>query len=196
MRLSLIVAMDKNRVIGRGGTLPWRLSADLKRFKSLTMGHHLIMGRKTFESIGVPLPGRVSIVLKRLASPYDYEFFDEQGLTRRLYKQPATSETHFSPEDPLPLAFVPNLEEALTLTDDDPEIFVIGGAQIYELTLPRANRLYVTHVEAEVDGDTFFPSFDWSEWRLVEETHHAADTRNEFPHRYCIYDRILPSPKR
>ena len=76
----------------------------------------------------------------------------------------------------------------------DPEVFVIGGAQIYELALPRAERLYVTHVEAEVEGDTFFPSFDWSEWQRVEETHHAADTKNQFPHRFCIYDRISPSP--
>jgi dihydrofolate reductase len=192
MRLSIIVAMAHNRVIGRGGALPWRLSADLKRFKSLTMGHHLIMGRKTYDSIARPLPGRISIVLKRRASPYDYDFFDEAGLPRRLYKQARDFETTFSPNEPLPLAFAPSFDEALLLAGDDSEVFVIGGAQIYELALPLADRLYVTHVEAEVEGDTFFPAYDPADWRLVEETSHAADTKNEFPHRFCIYDRIKP----
>ena len=120
MRISLIVAMDRNRVIGRGGALPWKLSADLKRFKALTMGHHLIMGRKTFESLPRLLPGRVSIVLKRLASPYDYELFGEQGRPRRLYKQSPDPSVGFSSEEPLPLAFAPNLDEALTLATGDP----------------------------------------------------------------------------
>ena len=190
MRLSLIVAMDRNRVIGRGGTLPWRLSADLKRFKALTMGHHLIMGRKTFESIKILLPGRITIVLKHLASPYDYAFSDERGLPRLLYKEQPSLNIQYSPNEPLPLAFAPNLDMALKLAGADPEVFIIGGAQIYELALPRADRLYVTHVEAEVEGDTYFPAVDWSQWRLLEETRHEADTKNEFPHRFCIYDRI------
>jgi dihydrofolate reductase len=176
MRLSIIVAMDRNRVIGRGGTLPWRLSADLKRFKALTMGHHLIMGRKTYDSIGRTLPGRTSIVISR----------DQETLARRV------SEGIAAVRDG-DLIFTNSLESAVSLAAPDPEVFIIGGAQIYELALPRANRLYVTHVEAEVEGDTFFPTYDPAEWQRVEETHHAADTRNEFPHRFCIYDRILPS---
>ena len=173
MRLSIIVAMAPNRVIGRGGTLPWRLSADLKRFKSLTMGHHLIMGRKTYESIGRPLPGRTSIVISR----------GQETLARRA------SEGNAVQHDGR-LVLTDSLESAIGLAAPDSEVFVIGGAQIYELALPRADRLYVTHVDAEVEGDTFFPAYDPAEWRRVEETHHAADTNNEYTHRYCIYDRI------
>lgn len=175
MRLSIIVAMAQNHVIGRGGTLPWRLSADLKRFKSLTMGHHLLMGRKTFESIGRPLPGRTSIVISR----------SQETLAQRA------SEGNAAPQIES-LTFAKSLESAIGIAASDTEVFVIGGAQIYELALPLVDRLYVTHVEAEVEGDTFFPAYDPSEWRLVEETTHAADTKNEFPHRFCIYDRIKP----
>ncbi len=180
MTLSLIVAMDKGRVIGRGGTLPWKLSADLKRFKSLTMGHHLIMGRKTFESIGRALPGRTSIVLSRRGTGYR-----GQGT--------GDADCFLSPV-PCSLLYAETLATAIQLAEADSEVFIIGGAQIYELALPRADRLYVTHVEAEVEGDTFFPAYDPDEWRRVEETVHAADTKNEFPHRFCIYDRIFPSP--
>ena len=190
MRLSIIVAMAKNRVIGRRGALPWRLSADLKRFKALTMGHHLLMGRKTFESIGRPLPGRISIVLKRLASPYDYQFLDSAQRPLRLYRQKGAAKKTFSPDEPLPLAFAENFDVALELAAGDDEAFVIGGASIYELALPLADRLYVTHVEAEVEGDTYFPAYDVSLWRLVEKSHYPADEKNEFPHLFCIYDRI------
>jgi dihydrofolate reductase len=175
MRISIIVAMAQNRVIGRRGTLPWRLSADLKRFKSLTMGHHLIMGRKTYESIGRPLPGRTSIVISR----------GQETLARRASEGNAATQIEN-------LMFTNSLESAMDIAASDPEVFVIGGAQIYELALPRADRLYVTHVEADVAGDTFFPAYDPAEWRLVEETAHAADTKNEFPHRFCIYDRTKP----
>ncbi|MGI8978746.1 MAG: dihydrofolate reductase [Pirellulaceae bacterium] len=178
MRLSIIVAMDRNRVIGRGGTLPWRLSADLKRFKALTMGHHLIMGRKTFESIGRALPGRTSIVITH-----------NEGLV--LKDKLALGQ--MAGEG---IIIQSSLVRAIKLAASDSEVFVIGGAQIYALALPRADRLYVTHVEAEVEGDTFFPSHDWNEWRQVEETDHAADTKNEFPHHFCIYDRITASPKK
>lgn len=184
MRLSLIVAMACNRVIGRDDKLPWRLSSDLKRFKTLTMGHHLIMGRKTFESLPRLLPGRTSLVISRSQEP---------GV--RGHDTPAQR----SGEGDLPLnygrlIFTQSLDDAMKLAANDPETFVIGGAQIYELALPRADRLYVTHVEAEVAGDTFFPDYDPAEWRCLEETEYAADTKNEFPHRFCIYDRIRPSP--
>src|SRR5678816_4428678 len=137
MHLSLIVALDRNRVIGRDGTLPWRLSADLKRFKALTMGHHLIMGRKTFDSLPRLLPGRTSVVVSR----------SQESLARRASEGNAGGDAE-------KLHFAPSLAAAISLAAADSEVFVIGGAQIYELALPRADRLYVTHVEAEVDGDT------------------------------------------
>ena len=169
-RLSIIVATTKNGVIGRGGKLPWRLSADLKRFKALTMGHHLIMGRKTFESIGRQLPGRTTIVMTR---------------------QPAGElATHASMTGVLAAA---SLDEALFQAAGDDELFVVGGAEIYALALPRADRLYVTWVDAGVEGDTFYPEIEWSTWRLVSEETHPADARNEHPTRFAVYDRIQPA---
>ena len=160
MRLSLIVAISENRVIGREGDLPWHLSADLQRFKRLTMGHHIIMGRTTYDSIGRPLPGRTSVVLSR----------------------PASLE--------LPNVYVvPSLEAALQLASGDDEAFVIGGAQIYALALPLVQRLYLTRVHAEVPGDTFFPDIDRATWELVEQSEHAADERNDFASTFSILDR-------
>jgi dihydrofolate reductase len=166
-RVSIIVAMANRHVMGRGGRLPWRLSADLKRFKALTMGHHLIMGRKTFESIGRPLPGRTSIVL-----------------TRQPVPEPAQK---FGASDVLTAA---SLDEALRQAQGDDEVFVVGGAEIYALALPRVERLYVTWVDADVEGDTFFPELDCREWRLVSEEPHSADANNEHPTRFAVYDRI------
>jgi dihydrofolate reductase len=165
-RLSILVAMAKNRVIGRGGQLPWRLSADLKRFKALTMGHHLIMGRKTFESIGRPLPGRTSIVLTR---------------------QPAQLAQRIGTSGPLLAA---SLDDALAQAKGDEEVFVVGGAEVYALSLPRADRLYVTWVDADVKGDTFFPELDWRAWRPVSDQSHPADAKNEYATRFVIYDRL------
>ena len=164
-RISLIVAMAQNQVIGRGGSLPWRLSADLKRFKTLTMGHSLAMGRKTFESIGRALPGRTSIVITRQA-----DYCARPGVL-----------------------VAPSLNSAIELAADDTELFVIGGGEIYRLAVPLAERMYVTLVDAEVAGDTFFPEVNLTEWRLVEQSHHAADEKNEYPHRFCIYERPRPT---
>lgn len=164
MRLSLIVAQTPQRVIGNAGGLPWRLSSDLKRFKSLTMGHHLIMGRKTYDSIGRPLPGRTSIVLSRHTLP--------EGT--------AAGVLH---------AFT--LEEALKLAAGDDEAFVIGGGEIYRQALPRVERLYLTEVEASVDGDTLFPELDMSQWRQSHAEFCPATEKDQFPHRYYVYDRIL-----
>lgn len=161
MRLSLIVAVARNGVIGRQGTLPWRLSADLKRFKSLTMGHHLIMGRKTFDSLdGRELPGRITIVLTR------------SGQVPPHIKQTSS------------------LDEALRMAAGDDEVFVIGGADIFALALPHADRLYVTWVEADVEGDVRLPAIDMNQWQLVEETPLPADAKNEYPTRFCIYERM------
>jgi dihydrofolate reductase len=161
MRLSLIVAMTRNGVIGRGGGLPWRLSTDLKRFKSLTMGHHLIMGRKTYESLGRPLPGRTAVVITR-QSNYIPQF---GGLVASGF------------------------DEALQSCEGDAEPFAIGGGEVFREALPRANRLYVTWVEADVSGDTNFPPWNPDGWRLVDSERHSADAKNEYDTTFCTYDR-------
>lgn len=167
MKLSVIAAVAENGVIGRGGALPWHLSTDLRRFKKLTMGHAILMGRKTWESIGRPLPGRTSIVISR---KNDYA--------------PGFDEVHVAA----------NLDEALAaarLADcDRDEVFIIGGARIYEMTLPHADRLLLTRVHADVEGDVFLPSVDWHQWDLVEEESHTADERNDFVHTFQVYQRI------
>lgn len=159
MRISCIVAMSENFVIGRDNTLPWHLPADLKRFKALTMGHHLIMGRKTYDSIGRPLPGRTSVVLSR--------------------------NPDFSPEN---VVVVDSFAAALQAVDGDSEAFVIGGESLYEAILPKANRLYLTYVHAEVDGDTYFPDRSLARWRLVEEETHPSDERNAYPYSFRLYE--------
>jgi len=166
MKLSIIVAVAENGVIGREGDLPWRLSADLRRFKRLTMGHAILMGRKTWESIGRPLPGRKSIVISRQG---DFATnFDE-------------------------VSVVGNLEEAISAASraSTEDVFAIGGAQIYAMALPHADRLLLTRVQAEVEGDVFFPEVDWDEWRLVEEESCAADEKNDFSHTYQTFERKI-----
>lgn len=153
--------MAENRVIGRGNALPWRLPADMKRFKALTMGHAVIMGRKTFDTMGKPLPGRRNIVLTR----------------DRRWSSPGVEVTH-------------DLAGALALAAGDSLVFVAGGAEIYGLALPRANRLDLTLVHATVDGDAFFPEFSPSEWSLVEDEKHAADDRHAFPFSFRRYQRV------
>ncbi len=157
-RMSLIAAMAANRVIGRDNRLPWRLPADLKRFKRLTMGHALIMGRKTFESIGRPLPGRSTIVVTRQTG----------------YAPPGVQVAH-------------SVQEALDLAGG--EAFIAGGAGLFQETLPVADRLYLTLIEKEFEGDTFFPDFDPSGWRLVEEERHEPDAEVPYGYRFQIYDR-------
>lgn len=134
--ISLVAAMARNRVIGAGGRMPWHLPEDLKRFKKLTMGAPLIMGRKTHDSIGGPLPGRRNIVVTR-----------RPGAIFR-----GCEVAH-------------SLDEALALAGDAPEVFVIGGAELYRAALPRAERLYLTRIDAEYPGDTVFPEFDPADWR-------------------------------
>lgn len=162
MRLSIIVAIADNGVIGHAGDLPWRLSADLKRFKALTMGHHLLMGRKTFDSIGTALPGRTSVVISR-----------------------------GQPQLPPGVHLAHSLEEAveMALTRGDDEAFVAGGAEIYAQALAIAERLYLTRVHAEPGGDTLFPAWNESEWREVFREEHPADDRNAHPYSFLIYER-------
>ncbi|XXF76784.1 dihydrofolate reductase [Myxococcaceae bacterium GXIMD 01537] len=160
MRLSAIVAMASNRVIGVGNALPWRLPADLKRFKQLTMGHTLVLGRKTYESIGRPLPGRAMVVLTR---------------------QPG-----YAPEG---VKVAHSLEEALALARGDSEVFIAGGADLYAQTMERLDRLYLTRIERDVPGDCFFPEVDLSAWRLIEEEHHPAATDADLPFAFLTYER-------
>jgi dihydrofolate reductase len=162
--LSIIAAVSENNVIGRDGGLPWRLSADLARFKRLTMGHAIIMGRRTWESIGRPLPGRTSIVISRQSN------WRTEGASVAGSLDAA-------------------LEVARQSDVDQSEVFVIGGAAVYALALPRAERLYLTRVHADVEGDVEFPAVDWNAWQLCEESHHAADERNDFAHTFQVWLR-------
>ena len=165
MLLSLIVAVAKNGVIGREGGLPWHLSADLQNIKKLTMGHSIIMRRKTFESIGRPLPGRQSIVITRNSDLT----FDGCEVGASLDEAVAIARRHSE------------------------QAFIIGGCQIYELALPRVDRLYWTQVFAHVDGVVCFPEIDWNGWKLTAEEHGTADERND--HDYCLreYQRLESS---
>ncbi len=163
MRVSIIAAVSTNGVIGRGNGLPWRQSTDLKRLKALTMGHHYIQGRKTYDTVGRPLPGRINIVITR---------------------QP-----DFAPDG---IVVVHSLEDALRVAEQagDAEPFVAGGAQIFEQALHRADRMYLTRIHADVEGDTFFPEFDdVSEWQLVDAEHYDADEKNEYPFSFLTYER-------
>jgi dihydrofolate reductase len=160
MRLSAIVAMASNRVIGVNNQLPWRLPADLARFKRLTMGHTLVMGRKTYESIGRPLPGRTTIVMTR----------------QRDYAPQGVKVAHA-------------VDEALALAQGDDEVFIIGGAELFAQTMDRLDRLYLTLIEREFPGDTSFPEVDLSTWKLIEQEHHPAPTPEALPYTFLTYER-------
>ena len=166
MRVSLIVAVARNGVIGRAGGLPWQISADLKRFKQLTLGKPVVMGRKTFDSIGRPLPGRTNIVI-----------------TRDPTYAPAGVVVTHSFEDALAQA----RDAARALGTD--EIAVIGGADIFRLALPLADRLHLTEVHAEVTGDTWFPPFDRAEWRDVSREDRDPDTPAGPAYSFVVLDR-------
>ena len=150
-RVCLIVAVADNGIIGRDGGLPWHLPDDLRRFKAVTSGHPIIMGRLTYESIGRPLPGRRNIVLSR-----DPEY------------RPAGVEMTGS------------FQAALAATADDEVVFVIGGAALFAETLPMADRIYLTRVHAAIEGDVWFPELDPQRWRLVSEELHGADSEHGF----------------
>ncbi|MDB5865468.1 MAG: Dihydrofolate reductase [Betaproteobacteria bacterium] len=159
-RLSLIVAMAKNRVIGADNKIPWHLPNELKLFKSLTMGHHIIMGRKTYESIGRLLPGRTTVIVTR----------------QREYAVAGAVVAH-------------SIDEALAACRGDAEVFVIGGADLFRVTLPVADRLYLTTVDAEPAGDTFMPALDTSAWKETSSQPFEADDKHAYAYRLVIYDR-------
>lgn len=157
--ISLIAAMDRQRGIGFRNQLPWRLSADLKRFRELTMGHHILVGRKTFASIGKPLPGRQMIIVTR-----DREFQAEGCFICHT------------------------VEQAISLAGEhgENEMFICGGAEIYNQTIALSDRLYLTDVDADVAADTFFPEFDEQEWIERERLFHPADEKNQFPFTFKL----------
>ncbi|PZN28397.1 MAG: type 3 dihydrofolate reductase [Proteobacteria bacterium] len=159
--LTLVVAAARNGVIGRDNRLPWRLSADLKYFKAVTMGKPVVMGRKTYESIGRPLPGRRNIVVSR---------------QRDLAIEGCI--------------VVPSLEAAWQAAADAPEIMVIGGEQIFREVLPQAGRIHLTRVHADVEGDTWMPELRPEEWREVHVEHHPADERNEYAFSIVQLERV------
>ena len=153
--------MARNRVIGADGKIPWHLPNELKLFKSLTMGHHMVMGRKTYESINRLLPGRTTVVVTR--------------------------QRHYS----VPGAVVANsISEALAACRGDSECFVIGGAELFRETLHFADRLYLTTVDAEPAGDTFMPEIDLSEWREISTQAFPADEKHAHGYRFTVYDRV------
>lgn len=162
--ISIIVAMSKNGVIGKDNKIPWHLSEDLKRFKQITMGHPIVMGRKTYLSIGKPLPGRKNIVITRNPD------FSVHGV----------HDVHI----------VHSLDEAIKGHKLDEEIFVIGGAEIYKLALPRADKIYLTKLEKEFNGNTYFPDQNLeNQFEKTEETATRLSEKNGLPYRFVTFRR-------
>ena len=147
MNISMIVAMSKNRVIGKDNVMPWHLSDDLKNFKKITIGKTIIMGRRTYDSIGKALPGRKNVILSRNLKDKDILVFD-------------------------------NLENALVDVGNEEEIFIIGGQDIYSQTINKANKLYLTTINDEIEGDKFFPDFDNSNWDIVDTKYYKKNKDN------------------
>jgi dihydrofolate reductase len=160
-RLSIIVAMGKNRVIGANGAIPWRLPNELQLFKRITMDHHIIMGRKTWESIGRLLPGRTTVIVTR----------------QKDYAVPGAIIAH-------------TLTAALTACGDDSEAFVIGGGELYREALPLTQRIYLTTVDAEPAGDTRMPTFNLAQWRETSSEDFAPDDKHAYGYRFSVLDRI------
>lgn len=158
--ISFIVAMDESNAIGVNNQLPWHLPADLAYFKKVTMGHPIIMGRKTYESIGRPLPGRENIVITKNMS------FHPEGIT-----------------------VVHSIEEAVDKIKDA-EAFIIGGATIFEQSYAYADRLYVTHIHEKFPGDTFFPAIDSSKWQIISKEKGIKDEKNPYDYEFVVYEKI------
>lgn len=158
MHINVIAAMARNRTIGIKNTLPWHLPEDLKHFKALTMGHHIVMGRKTFESIGRPLPGRTTVIVTR-----DSNYRAEGCLTAH------------------------SIDAAIQACGDDPEVFFVGGADLYSQVLARADRLYLTEIQQEYEGDAHFPAFDRQAW--CETARDAQVSAAGLAYHFVTYDR-------
>ena len=168
VRLELVAAVAANGVIGRGGQLPWHLPDDLRHFKALTMGRPVIMGRRTYESIGRPLPGRRSIVV-----------------SRSLAEPPAGG-----------VELARSLDDAIRLVAASSNVaFVIGGTALYAAALPRVDVMHLTELDESVEGDAVFPSYDKAEWRPVDAVSHERDERHAFAFRFCTYERVCLPPR-
>lgn len=165
-RIALMVAASENGVIGRDNQLPWHLPKDLQHFKKTTLGKPVVMGRKTFDSIGRPLPGRPNVVVTR---QQDYQA-DGVSVASSL-------------EHGLEIAAQKAIES------DSSEVMLIGGAELYRQGLPLVERVYLTKVHADIEGDAFFPTLPDSDWRCIEEEKHEACERNPFSYSFCIYER-------
>jgi dihydrofolate reductase len=179
MLVSVIVAVSDGGVIGRAGALPWRLSADLRRFRRLTSGHAIVMGRKTYESIGRPLPDRTSIVVTRNAE------YRPPGV-QVAASLPAALELAAAAER---AAAARRLSSGEASSASDEEAFVIGGGELYRHAMPLADRLYLTLVHANVEGDVFFPPVDPAQWDPIERSDHGADEKNAFAYSFLRYNR-------
>ncbi|MCM3617255.1 dihydrofolate reductase [Sutcliffiella horikoshii] len=158
--ISIIVAMDRNNLIGKDNDLPWRIPADLAYFKKVTLGSTVVMGRKTYESIGKPLPNRRNIILSR-------KDFAAEGC-----------ETLHS------------IDEVMAMEENNHEIFIIGGSHIFKETLPFADFLYLTYIDDEFDGDTYFPTIEEQEWELLSELKGIKDDKNPYDYYFRTYRRI------
>lgn len=165
MILSVIVAMAQNRVIGLNNQMPWHLPADLAWFKKNTLNKPVIMGRKTFESIGRPLPNRHNIVISRQIESIDNKISN--------------------------VSWVKSIDEAISLAQKQQpdEVFIIGGGNIYKQVLPLIDRLYLTHIDAELQGDTYFPDYLPEQWQVIYQEDHQADEKNSYPYQFKILQR-------
>ena len=165
MILSVIVAMAHNRVIGLNNQMPWYLPADLAWFKKNTLNKPVIMGRKTFESIGRPLPNRHNIVISRQIESIDNKISN--------------------------VSWVKSIDEAISLAQKQQpdEVFIIGGGNIYQQVLPLIERLYLTHIDAELQGDTYFPDYLSEQWQVIYQEDHQADEKNSYPYQFKILQR-------
>lgn len=161
MKIALVAAMANGNVIGRNNQMPWHMPADLAHFKKVTLGKPVIMGRKTYDSIGRLLPGRRNIIISRQPAP--------EGLNAD---------------------WVDSVEAALALVADQAEVMIIGGAQLYQQMLARADRLYLTHIQLETEGDAFFPSYQQQQdWQLIWAEEHPADEQNPYPYRFVLLEK-------
>lgn len=158
--LTLIAAAGENNELGKNNDLVWHLPDDFKRFKKITSGHHIIMGRKTFDSFPQPLPNRTHVVITR----------------QENFKKPGIIVVH-------------SLERAIELTKDDPQPFVIGGGEIYKMAIDVADKIELTRVHGEFEADTFFPEIDESQWKLISEEYHEKDEKHKYAFTYLTYER-------
>ena len=160
---SIMVARSSNRVIGKDNDLVWHMPADLKYFKETTKGHYVMMGRKTYESVDKPLPGRLNIIITRQS-----DYYRECCIT------------------------VHSLEEALALgrKNGQQEVFILGGAEIYKLAMDQVDRIYLTEIKAEFEGDAYFPEIDHSRWKEVKREEHQPDTQNPYPYAFVVLERV------